>query len=1049
MTALSLKNPIAILMISIGLIVFAAVVTPRMSVDTFPELTPPVLIVGELAPGLAAKDVEKAVAWRIERYVAATPGVDHVESLSRNNIALIYVWLKWGTDLTAAQTLVQSEAAFAMAGAPKSLGLLPPFVLQYDPSNAPVCQIVITGAGYTGSQLYDYAQNYIEPQIEGIDGVGSAPVDGGRPRQINVVVDPVAALTRHVTAEDVASAVARSNALLPSGEFIAPQFDANVYTNGVPKSVATIGEGTVKVVGGRPVLIRDVARVEDGGMPQTQSVTVGGKDAVYLNVLRIPGGNTIKIVDAVKQKVKELSTLPPGMEAHVYFDQSTFVRGTFEGLQREIVQALVLIALVILLFLQSLRGTLIVSIAIPLSFAITLILLYAAGETLNAFTLGGLTLAMGRLVDDAVVVLESIHRHRRMGLDPAEASRRGAGAVALPVLASTLTTMAVLLPVLLLGGLAKRLFAPLALTVAVAMSASYFVSLAVTPVVCRYLLGHDDPGRVARVFERAIDRLAGGYASLLRRTLPSRWVLIVSAFALVAGSVWAALRLPTTFFPDIDESMETLYVRLAPGISVSDASSELTRMATALTRELPQGTIRMIVTNNGMPEEQRSLLASPNVAPNTGFLRLAFAPPEERKLSQGEIAIAARQILTREFPGVEILQYPGGLVASVFANGYTAPLVVELQNDNLDQLAAESNAVAEVARTVPGIRDVRASLEMDYPEVRVETDRERSGLVGTSLRDAAQTTLEGTTGNINTPGVWIDASNGRAYYVITYYDGARVSDVQALGTLPVHFGDNKRPVLLGAYSDVHRSAGAVSVERSRMQRVAHVLMQTERRDIGSAASSLEKAIQRDPRTAGIRFRFVGQIDLMRTTFAGLGLALGLAVMVVFMIMASQFKSLRLPFVMLFTIPVSLFGVVTALIAAGQGFSITALMGVLMVIGIAVANGILLVDDANRRVQEGIDRVEAVILAARSRFVPIMMTSLATVVGLVPTAMALERGSEANQPLALAVVGGLTSSTAISLFLVPVMFLLCTKPQAVERAAGGTAPLALRQEVGLS
>jgi multidrug efflux pump subunit AcrB len=1050
-TLLALKNPIAILMLCIGLIVFAAVVTPRMSIDTFPELTPPVLIVGEAAPGLAAKDVEKAVAWRIERYVAATPGVDHVESLSRNNFALIYVWLKWGTDLTAAQTLVQSEAAFAMAGAPKSLGLLPPFVLQYDPSNAPVCQIVITGAGYTGSQLYDYAQNYIEPEIEGIDGVGSAPVDGGRPRQINIIVDPVKALSRHVTAEDVAAAVSRSNALLPSGEFIAPKFDANVYTNGVPKDVETIGEGLVKVVGGRPVLLKDVARIEDGGMPQTQAVSVNGKDAVALNVLRIPGGNTIKIVDAVKEKVAHLGTLPPGMTANVYFDQSTFVRSTFTGLKREILQALVLIALVILVFLQSLRGTVIVSVAVPLSFAITLIVLYTSGQTLNAFTLGGLTLAMGPLVDVAVVVLESIHRHRRMGLGAAEAALAGANAVAIPVLASTLCTMAVLLPVLLLAGLAKRLFAPLALTVAVAMISAYFVGLAVTPVICRYFLGHDEPGRLAGFFERCVARVGDGYASTLRMVLRARPALVVSALALVLGSVWAALRLPTTFFPEIDESMETLYVRFAPGISVKDASLELTQMASALKNELPDGTIRMIVTNNGMPEEQRSLLASPNVAPNTGFLRLAFAPPEDRKISQAEIAVRARAILTREFPGVEVLQYPGGLVAGVFANGYTAPLVVELENDDLTHLDADARAVSEVARGVPGIRDVRESMQMEYPEVRVETDRERSGLVGSSLRDAAQTTLEATTGNINTPGVWVDANNGRAYYVVTYYDGAQVTDTQSLGALPVHFGANKRPVLLGAYSDVHRSVGAVSVERSRMERVAHVLMQTEHRDIGSAANELEAKLKSDPRTRNVRFRFVGQVDLMRTTFSGLGLALGLAVMVVFMIMASQFRSLRLPFVMLFTIPVALFGIVLALILAGQGFSITALMGVLMVIGIAVSNGILMVDDANRRLVEGVGALESVVLAARSRFVPIMMTSLATIIGLVPTAMALEKGSEANQPLALAVVGGLLSSTAISLFLVPVMFIFIAKPPSESpEEARDRAPMALpsRQEAAV-
>ncbi len=1026
-TLLSLRNPVAVLMLCIGVVVFAGVLTPRMSVDTFPELTPPVLIVGEVAPGLPAKDVEKAVAWRIERYVAATPGVDHVESLSRNNFALIYVWLKWGTDLSATQTLVQSEAAFAMAGAPKSLGLLPPFVLQYDPSNAPVCQIVITGPGYSGSQLYDYAQNYIEPQIEGISGVGSAPVDGGRPRQINVVVDPVKAQSRHVTAEDVAAAVSRSNALLPSGELLAPGFDANVYTNGVPKKVATIGEGTITVADGKPLLIKDVARVEDSGAPVTQAVSVNGRDAVYLNVLRIPGGNTIKIVDAVKERVAKLTNLPPGMQAKVYFDQSTFVRNSYDGLKREIVQALALIALVIFVFLQSVRGTLIVSVAIPLSFAITLIVLYAAGQTLNAFTLGGLTLAMGRLVDDAVVVLESIHRQRRAGLDAARAALEGARAVALPVLASTLTTIAVLLPVLLLAGLARRLFAPLALTVAVAMVASYFVSMAVTPVVCLHFLDHGSPGRLAKWLEAAIDRLALAYASALRRaSCPLRWTVAIASIALVAGSAWAAARLPTTFFPDIDESMAMIYVRLAPGVSVPEASAELTAMARALSRELPEGTLAMTVTNVGMPQEQRSLLASPNVAPNTGFLRLAFVPPEERTLSQSQIVVRAREILNREFPGVELLEYPGGLVASVFSNGYIAPLVVEVRNDNLDELDAESKAVAEVARTVGGVRDVRESLQMDYPEVRVDTDREKSGLVGSSLRDAAQTTLDATTGNINAPGVWVDSANGRAYYVVTFYDGARVQDTRALGALPVHFGDNHRPVLLGAYSEVTRSAGAVAVERSRMARVAHVLMQTEGRDLGSAAHDLEAALRRDERTRSVPFHFVGQVDLMRSTFSGLGLALALAVMVVFMIMAAQFKSLRLPFVIVFTIPVALFGIVLALVAAGQGFSITALMGVLMVIGIAVSNGILLVDDANRRFEEGEDATEAVVAAARSRFVPIVMTSLATVIGLVPTAMALERGSEANQPLALAVVGGLTSSTLISLFLVPVMFVLLAK-----------------------
>ncbi len=495
MTGLSLRNPLASLMLAIAVMVFAWVVTPRMAIDTFPDLTPPVLVVGTLAPGLAAKDVEKTLTWRIEKYVSATPGVEHVQSESRNNLSIAYVWMQWGTDLNSAQTLVQQQVQFAMSAVPKSLGVIPPFVLQFDPTNAPVVQVTVSGGGLTGPQLYDYALNNIEPLLEGIPGVASASLNGGRQRQINVVVHRAEAQSRGVTAEDIAAAVAQSNALLPSGEFIAPTFDANVYTDAVPKRVPQIGDALVKLVDGRPVFIRDVAHVEDGGAAPTQTVSVNGENAVYLNVLRIPGGNTLRIVEAVKKAVEGLQNLPAGMVVKPVFDESTFVKTSYSGLKREVLQALVLISLVILVFLQSVRGTLIVAVAIPLSFAVTLIVLYGTGQTLNSFTLGGLTLAMGRLVDDAVVVLESIHRHQRQGMSRFRASLEGTNAVALPVLASTLTTIAVLLPVLLLAGLARKLFAPLALTVAVAMVASYFISMFVTPVACRFLLSEQGATR--------------------------------------------------------------------------------------------------------------------------------------------------------------------------------------------------------------------------------------------------------------------------------------------------------------------------------------------------------------------------------------------------------------------------------------------------------------------------------------------------------------------------------------------------------------------------
>lgn len=1021
MTELSLRNPIAVLMASIALCVFALVVTPRMSVDTFPELSPPTFMVGTLAPGLGPKDIEKTISARMEKYVSATPGVERVESVSRNGLSILNVWLEWDTDLNEAQALIEQQVGMAMAAIPKSLGVLPPITRRVDPSDAPVVQIAIYGGDLSAPKLYDYAYNVIEPAIEAIPGVASASVNGGRRRQINVVVDRVAAQARGVRASEVAAAIHQANALLPSGQFAAPEFNANVYTDAVPDDVEDLGNAVLRVVDGSPVYLKDVAAVIDGGSPETQNVTINGQSAVYLNVRRIPGGNTIAIVDEVRSVVDGLEDLPPGLEVTPIFDSSTFVRTSYEGLKHEIVLAFGLIALVILIFLQSPRGVLVSLIAIPISFSAILLVLYATGQTLNAFTLGGLTLAMGPLVDISVVVIEAIHR-RGHASDPWQASLEGARSVATPAFAATLTTTAVLLPVLLLTGLAKKLFVPLALTVATGMAAGYIVSMTVTPVACRYLLRHRPPGAIARWFERMIERLVGAYVGSLRAVLPYRAMVIVGVAVLVAGSAWTALRIPSTFFPEVDESAERVYVRLLPGTSIKNSATTLMAMGQLLEDELPPGTVELVLTNVGTPTNARSAMRSPNLGPHMGFIRLALTDPGQRQYTQRELADRARALLDEHFPGVAFLQRPGGLVASVFANGFPAPLVVEVRGGELTDLEVSARQVAEVARTVPGVRDIVVTLDTAYPEVRVETPRGVAGLVGISSRTTAQTTLQATAGNINAPSTWIDPSTGMSYYVITSYESGSLVDISELRQIPVAVGPSGESIPLGAYSTLHRSVGPVAIERSHGARVARVLMQTEGRDIGTAAEELERKLHDDPRTRGVRWSFVGQVELMRSTFSGLGVAIGLAVMVVFMIMASQFKSLRLPFVMLFTVPVALVGVVLALVTAGQGFSVTALMGVLMVVGISVSNGILLIDEANTRLHGGATRVAAILGAARVRFVPIAMTSLATTIGLLPVALGLQQGTEANQPLALAVVGGLSASTMLSLFLIPSIFL---------------------------
>ena len=1027
----ALKNPVAVLMACLAMIVFAVVIVPRLPIDTFPELSPPVLVIGTQAPGLGPRDVEKTITWRFEKYVSATPGVDHVQSISRAGLSVVYVWLKWGTDLNSAQVLVQQQVAFAMSSIPKSLGVVPPFVLQYDPTNAPVIQIAVRGGGLTGPQLYDYAANVIEPLIEGIPGVASASPNGGRERQINVVVDPLKAAARGLTTSEVSAAVARANALLPSGQLIAPGVEATVYTDAVAKRVADIGDAIVRRDRAGAIRLKDVARVEDGGAPFTQAVAIDAKDAVYLNVLRVPGGNVISIVDDVRRRIAGLTNLPAGLKVESVFDQSSFVRSTYLGLRKEVLQTFLLVSLVILLFLQSPRSVLVAGLSVPISFAAILLVLAMTGQTLNAFTLGGLTLAMGPLVDISVVVLEAVHRRRMAGLSSMSAALQGATSVALPALAATVSTVAVLLPVALLEGLARKLFSPLALTVATGMVAGYVVSMVVTPVACAKLLGHHkEPPALARVVERSIARIADRYVAVLEVVLAHRVALLASAFVLVVAAGVAASRLPATFFPDVDEGMERIYLRFVPGTSLEAAAAKTVAIGELLRARLPKGTVELVLANVGTPAKARSAMNSPNDSSNMGFLRLQLSDVEHRRQTQTELADLARRLIAENFPGVEARQSPGGLVTSVFANGYLSPLVLELEGEDLDELRGRAERVVAVAREIPGLRDPTIALETDAPELRVETDREAAGRVGVSARDIAQSVLEATLGNINTPGIWVDGSNGQSYFVVTQLDNESVFDRPSLENAPVR-ATAGGAVLLRSYAHIARGTGPVSIERNHLSRVATVLFTTEKRDLGSTADELERRLATDPRTRDVAFRFVGQVDLMRSTFSGLGVAVALAIMIVFMVMATQFRSLRLPFAMLLTVPMSSVGIVGALALAGQGLSIPALMGVLMVIGIAVSNGILLVDHANREFQGGVEVVRAALAAARVRVVPIAMTSLATITGLLPTALGLDPAAASNQPLALAVVGGLASSTVLSLFVVPAMFTLLARREVPE------------------
>ncbi|MHB8418450.1 MAG: efflux RND transporter permease subunit [Myxococcales bacterium] len=1050
MTRAALKNPIAVLMACIAAMVVGTVSLQRMPVDLFPNLGIPAVIVGTLVPGVGVKDVEKTITYRFEKYISSVPDVNFVQSVSKVGLSIIQVVFNWGADIAGGEVMVMAQVQMAMAAVPKSLGVLPPFVVQYDISNQPVCLITVSGGGLDQTQLYDLSFNTIEPQIEHLTGVASATVNGGKVRQINVFLDRDRAMAKGTDVLHVAKVMNQANLMMPAGDIKIGQIDYNLYSNALFDVVRDMNSIVVKYdeKTGTPVRLSDIGRAEDSYAIQTQIVRANSEHAVYLNVLKQPGGNTIAIVDKVRDAIPHLVGLPPGLDVHVVFDQSKFIREAIAGLEHEVVQGLALVILVILLFLRSGRSTIIVSVAVPLSMAVAIVLLYATGNTLNNFTLGGLTLALGRLVDDAIVVIENINRHLEEGKSPTRAAFDGASEVAVPVLVSTITTVAVFLPVIFLEGIARKLFTPLAVAVGFSMAASYFVSMMVTPAACQKWLkrevhhGRTSPWFFPRFYyhcERMLETLDRRYEAGLRWALERRRTIIGSIFGLFAASCLLVPFIGREFFPATDESMITLNIRAPVGMRVEETEKVFGRIEQKIRGLVPKDALEMLLTNIGIPIQGRAAIYAVNTGPHSGFVQIGLVDEDKRKVSQSQVVELLRKPLTDAFPGVQFTFQPGGLVSGIMNFGSMAPITMELVGDELKTSHDLSEQVGYLMRHTRGLEDVRISREDDYPEFDVDIDRTKAAMMGFNEADAAQALVDMSNGNINTPGVWVDPKTGNAYYFVTQYDDKYRSHLDDLRetfvstrTDPPHgpFDSADRlgqPILLANIAKIRRGEGPIEIERKYLERVVYITANPVGRDLGEVASDLRKKFAEAIKLPhGFELRFGGQVRQQKEAFGGLGGALAMAIMFIYMLMASQFQSLLYPFIIMLAVPLGLTGVFATLWATHTTFNIESFMGIIMMVGIVVSNSVLLVDYTNVLRERGLAIHEAVVKAGRTRLRPIVMTALATVVGLLPVALGLEVGSEANMPLARSVIGGLCVSTFLTLFLVPAMYEVLAK-----------------------
>ena len=711
----------------------------------------------------------------------------------------------------------------------------------------------------------------------------------------------------------------------------------------------------------------------------------------------------------------------------------------------------------ILLFLRNLTSTLIISVAIPLSILVTFIVLYFTNQTLNVFTMGGLALGIGRLVDDSIVELENIQRHLNVDRNRWDAIVNAAREVAMPIFASTVTTVVVFLPMFFIVGIARLLLIPLTLTIAIALFTSFFVSRTVTPALCYRFLKPEQEAhrhlpnwfvRIMQWSQRRYEALDEGYERSLRWVLAHRRTLLISVVAIFLSSLALVPFIGTEFLPVSDESQFRIVLRGPVGQRVEKTVEQVAEVERVLREQIPPGELEAIASSTGVLAQGRSSLFNPNTGPHTSVISVYLVSPDKRRRTQVEVMNTVRPAILKLFPGVAMFFDPGGLVKRVTSFGSQKSIDVEIYGYDFEKARTAIQQVQDIMHKIPGMADIEVSREENYPEVNVVVDREKAALLGISETDVANAVLFSLNGNGQTdPIIFTDPQNGNEYYISAWLAEEHRKDLTDIENVLLTT-KNGEPVLLKNLATLKLNAGPVKIERKYFQRVVHITANPVDRDLGSIAQDLESAFAQLQLPPGFSIRLAGQIQQQRETFEGLLFASILALVLVYMVMAAQFKSLIDPFIIMFSVPMGIPGVIVILYLTNTTISTSSMMGIIMMLGIVVSNGVLLVDYTNVLRRRGLDLASAVVTASRTRLRPILMTSLATVVGLMPMALGLGTGGETNAPLARAVVGGLTVSTILTLFLVPTVYAMLEErfPRSTEQLAGAESGTPATQQV---
>ncbi len=1056
MSGFSIRNPYFVVVICLALVVIGATSLARMPVDLFPPINLPEVVVATFYSGMPPQDIETDITDPLERFFTLAGGVDHMESRSLLGVSIIRVYFQPGTNADADVTELSNLALADLKRLPP--GTLPPVVLKFDASSLPVCLVTLKGPNLNQTQLHDIGQFAIRDQIAVVKGAEIPPPFGGKYRQIMVYVDPYKLSSRQLSPTDVVNAVNSSNLILPAGDVKMGPYDYYVYSNSLVNDMNQLGQVPVKTVGNSWVRVNDVGGAEDANQIQYNLVRVDGQRSVYLPIMKQGGDtNTIAVVNGIRDMIRHLYDIPKQLVATVVFDQSVFVKEAIRTLLHEGLLGLLLTSLMILIFLGSFRATSAVFLSIPLSALATFVVLNLSGSTVNTMILGGLALAFSRIIDNSVISLENIYRHLEMGAAPEVAAEAGGSEVSLAVLSATLTTVVVFFPVTFLYGVSKFLFTALALSVVISLFASYVVAMTVIPLFCsRFLKSvphaahhkHEEyeiePTSAAAQswwkrfnagFNRMFNKLLDSYEFWVRRALirPGLTVAILGGLFLASLVLYPFLGL--AFFPQTDAGQFTINLKVPTGTRIEVTEQYVAKVEDLVRHVVDPKDFKMVVSNIGVVPDFSSLYTT-NAGPYTATIQVALNEPH--RLSSFEYMDQVQKELGRQLPEVRAFFSSGSMVDAILNMGMPAPIDVQVSSPDLHQINGVAQDLASRIRQLPGVGEVYIPQDLNYPALRLDVDRVHAAELGLTQKDVVDNVITALNSNyMIAPNYWVDRKSGNDYYLtVQYYEKgqAAIHDVSDLTNIPIRGLNVKKPTTLASVVQLRNVETPTEVDHYQIQRVMDVYVTPSGEALGKVADEVRGVVGQTKLPENVRVNLRGMVQGMQESFRSFAIGLSLSAVLLYLILVAQFKSFKDPLLIMLAIPMGFIGVLIILPLTGTTLNVMSLMGVLMLVGISASNSILIVDFAHRLEEEGKSVEEAVITACRVRLRPILMTSLATIIGMVPMALKLGTGSEQYAPLARAIIGGLTASVVLTVFIVPAAYLLAYRNrQAVKRA----------------